>query len=1424
MSPLPLPFRLRLALSVCALWLSCAAQTHAAADSVLVFNEIHYHPKNANDTEWLELHSLQGVNVDISGWKLEGGVDFTFPNGTVVPGRGFIVVAATPAGLPGVAALGPWEGKIDNDGEEIRLVNNSGRVMDRVSFGDSGDWPVGPDASGATLAKVDQESADSGPSHWTTSAKLGGTPGASNFTGAPPAPVFVFNEITGANDPQFRIELLNRGIAPADLGGYKIMSSSGASTTLPPQTVPGGGYAVITGAQLGFAVLAGERLFLLEPSGIDFEDAREVTNRLRGRAVEKGGDWLFPNGPTFGEANTFSFNTAIVLNELMYNPHPGQAAQEQWIEITNRSGTAWNLTGWKLTDGVNFAFPADTVLAPGQYLVVASNPATFATNHPGVTALGPFSGSLSGAGERVRLEDAAGNPVDELRYFDDGRWAAFADSGGSSLERRDPRAESSAPETWAASDESGRAPWQTITYRGSGANIGNDPTQWHEFIFGLLSKGSFLIDDIRVTEDPDTNNRQLIQNGDFSSGAATAWRMLGTHRHATVVDDGGNKVLRVDASGFTEHMHNHAETTLKDANGYVTINSGKMYEISFRARWLAGNNLLNSRLYFNRLARTTPLAVSRAGGTPGAVNSRALENLGPTYRQLSHAPAVPVGGQPATVSVRPSDPDGIASLTLLYSINGGVFNSTPMADGDGDGIFTGTIPGQASSAKVQFYVQAADTAGATSFFPAKGPASRALIPWNDGQATGGSAAANRLRITMLTADTNFLHDVTQVMSDDELGATVIYRESEIYYDVGVRLKGSERGRSDSLRVGWHLRFAPHDAFLGAHNTIAIDRSGAGSQFSQKEILVIHSLNRAGNIPGSYDDLIRVIAPRSTHTGSAMLQKARFSDEFLDNQWENGADGPMFEYELIYYPTTTNRPTSDPTWTEGLKLPQPDNVAGVGVNSLGPATNKELYRWHYLQKNRRQADDYSKIIAAVTAMGLSQGSQFYTETRAKLDVDQWLRAFAIQFLFGIGDSYGTGGQHNATFYVRPGDGKTLYFPKDMDFTFSQSSSSGISAGDLDKLIGDPGNRRAYYGHLRDIISRSFNSAYLTPWAQHYQTYLGGENLTQWMSYIDQRVASVQSQINSAVPPPAAGFVVTTNGGQPITTASSFVTLQGSGWVDIREIRLAGSSQPLAVTWITTTSWRVNIPVASGTQTVTLDAVGFNGAVLGTTNITVTSTATPTWAALRINEWLAANKSFRDPADGDADDWIEIYNPTATAVSLESWRLSDGAETYVLPAGVSVAAGGYLLIWADDEMIQNSGTGQIHVPFKLSADGESITLQAPDGTRVDHVSFGPQRDDVSEGRFSDGAELVTPLTIPTPRVRNLLTAMTNLARTGSVTTLTFSTAPGVRYQVEASTDLVNWLPLGLQQVATGNVLTVEDDSGSALRRFYRVRVQP
>src|SRR5687768_9499258 len=69
-------------------------------DTTVVFNEIMYNPGGTGETlEFVEFHNQLAVNMDISGWTLAGGVNFTFPEGTVVPGDGYLVVAANPAAL-----------------------------------------------------------------------------------------------------------------------------------------------------------------------------------------------------------------------------------------------------------------------------------------------------------------------------------------------------------------------------------------------------------------------------------------------------------------------------------------------------------------------------------------------------------------------------------------------------------------------------------------------------------------------------------------------------------------------------------------------------------------------------------------------------------------------------------------------------------------------------------------------------------------------------------------------------------------------------------------------------------------------------------------------------------------------------------------------------------------------------------------------------------------------------------------------------------------------------------------------------------------------------------------------------------------------------------------------------------------------------
>ncbi|KKL70573.1 hypothetical protein LCGC14_2103510, partial [marine sediment metagenome] len=134
--------------------------------------------------------------------------------------------------------------------------------------------------------------------------------------------------------------------------------------------------------------------------------------------------------------------------------------------------------------------------------------------------------------------------------------------------------------------------------------------------------GEILLDDISVREQPDGADLEFIQNGSFDGGSADHWRMVGNHQRSQVIvdpEDSGNYVLHLISSGATEYQGNQLETTF---GGGQAVNNGVEYEISFRAKWLAGSRQLNTRVYFNRLPKITLLDVPEFNGTPGQQNSR----------------------------------------------------------------------------------------------------------------------------------------------------------------------------------------------------------------------------------------------------------------------------------------------------------------------------------------------------------------------------------------------------------------------------------------------------------------------------------------------------------------------------------------------------------------------------------------------------------------------------------------------------------------------------------------------------------------------------------------------------------------------------------------------------------------------------------
>ncbi len=1894
-------------------------------DGTVVFNEIMYNPSGPDETlEWIELYNQQSVNMDLSAWSLSGGVDYTFPEETVIPGGGYLVIAANPAALEAAgdydAALGPYEGRLSNAGETLRLLSNNGRAMNEVEYGDGGQWPVGPDGGGVSLAKRDHGSASGSAQNWTHSGIVGGTPGADNFpdpddvprvftdliptttaarvlvpasaedvaadwtdrqfddqaaanwfdattgigfdtsdmsplsnlidpagdievqiagqnasalirvpfnvdnpaaldrldfeiayddgfvaylngteiarrnapegtpawnatatetsafaqtpppetpanvnaislnfasgrdtdtdniptfdmafemvagvvrtnswnnlrgmsgtnagltgnqneptaatvtwnsngtwqnglttvdgdttmmksyldarapgsgfgppndatitvfglpagytgsgydvyvyfdastdTGAvtagytidnetfwindtstfdgstyvlatsadrsnptvganyakfsglttesftlladsdtfraevsgiqivslneastfsstidnladlvagtnilaihglnsdasdedflirpkltarevPPSqatlPDLVINEVAAATETEFWLEIRNTGSTAINLDGLILSASTGEAYVFPAQSLAAGDRLALTESTLGFASADNDKLFLFTASGDQLLDARSVTNQLRGRSEAYDGRWLYPDLPTPGTANSFSFAEEIVINEILYNARPevatpGVPAQfdvtqlvslssaqwrynatgagldstwpntphtagtdgwssttgaglfgyettpdalpdvirtpiadpedvsrvsyyfetdftfgggdnselllryviddgavfylngqevlrtnmpggpitsntsalsaasnatsvgpvvisaealvvgtnrlsvevhqahgitnpsndlvfgaelvsrvqtapgepfadspEEWIELYNRGTAAVSLEGWSIRDAVSFDFPQDTLIAPGGYLLVARDAAALAADYPDIEIAGSFSGTLSNGGERILLRDADKNPADEVRYFDSTPWPDQADGLGGSLELRSPWADNSAAQSWAASDEGAKTDWTEYTFRRTAsADVG--PGIWNEFVFGMLDAGEVLIDDVSVIRDPDTAPLELIQNGTFEADTLGSdpdkWRIIGNHQ-GTVVSDplnpDGNKVLHLLARDSAEHQSNNAGTTFVDN---TPVSNGTTYEVSFRAKWLSGSNQLNSRFYLSRVAVTTILDVPELGGTPGMENSRFEANVGPTYRDLSQSTPLPDVSEDVTISLAAADPDGIASLTLRWSLDGEPFADLPMSVG-ADGRYQATIPGQTASTIVQFYVLGADTLGATSTFPAAGADSRALIKFDDGQSN--PRQTHTLRIIMTTAETNNMFVAQNLMSNDQIGATVIYN-NEIFYNVGVRLKGSSFGRTNgALQRSYSLRFPADQLFRGVQQTIHLDGSGR-SHFvgvGQDEIISKQVINHAGgNLPSLYDDLVYMIAPRASQSGPVILQLARYTNGFLDESFENGSDGLLYKYELIYYASGTI--DGDP---EGPKNPSPPGYLGTNIRNLGD--DKENYRWTFMAKNNRDRDDFDRVIEMAKAFDLT-GDALQAATAELMDVDSWMRTFAIESLVGNTDVYTIGAPHNLYLYVRPTDQKVMAFPWDMDNNFNLSPSAGLhGGGNLSKIIELPANRRVFQGNLLDIINTTYNTDYMSQWTDSYGS-LTGQNYSDILDYIGQRSASVLSQLPAEFP-----FEITTD---DTAIADTTATVEGRGWINVRQVRMAGSNDPLDVVWLDDERWQVTLPVGFGSNSFTLEAYDYQGDFTGSDTINIESTV-----SLRpVQDFLRITELHYNPDGSDDTEFVELKNvssgPNAVTLDLTNVTIADGPSSpYTFAAGRMLGPGEFVLVVKNQSAFvaayPSVDAALIDGQFdgSLSNSGERIQLLDADGATV------------------------------------------------------------------------------------------------------------
>jgi hypothetical protein len=191
------------------IWSGPVAETFVVTPFPVRLTEIMYHPVGDGsasafldeDFEFIELHNAGTAPVDLTGFQLEGTVEFTFAETNAVrtlPPGGRLLLVETPEAFalryPGVGPVaGKYNGQLNNDRGRLTLFGPLREPVFEVRYEET--WAPTTDGGGPSLVLREEAGAGLDPalaSSWRASDLPLGSPGI-----ADPAPLRLSTQMAG---------------------------------------------------------------------------------------------------------------------------------------------------------------------------------------------------------------------------------------------------------------------------------------------------------------------------------------------------------------------------------------------------------------------------------------------------------------------------------------------------------------------------------------------------------------------------------------------------------------------------------------------------------------------------------------------------------------------------------------------------------------------------------------------------------------------------------------------------------------------------------------------------------------------------------------------------------------------------------------------------------------------------------------------------------------------------------------------------------------------------------------------------------------------------------------------------------------------------------------------------------------------------
>ncbi len=1152
----------------------------------------------------------------------------------------------------------------------------------------------------------------------------------------------LINEVnSGSPSDEAFIEIYNAGPGDIDLGGHWLTDELGRLKKLKipaPGVLKPRAFAVYSRKELGEAfTLKGPDLFiaLVEPGAarvldaVRFEDrkasegeekktpADPARGKPRGRMPDGSRDLAVLEAPTPGAPNRATCTDGVVINEILYYS-PGGSEDDELIELHNRASTPAVLEGFRLTGAVRHELPAGCNVKPGGYLVVARNPAAVAAKY-GLAreiVLGPYEGSLSARGEEIVLRDALGNVADRVAYADRDPWPRWADGLGSSLELIDPSLDNSLPQAWAASDSRPQARWESFSYTKTHRDF--DGRNFSELQFLLLEGGECLIDDVKL-------------GGAFADTfekGSSGWSGMGTHERSGRFEGDaaqGKGSYRIVADGRGNARNNYVTRSVP--GGLVPSRS---YTVSFRAKWLRGSPMLLTRTPGQGLAKAHRLAVPAKIGTPGAENSARKNDAPPVIGTPSQSPVAPSSSEPVTIAAKISARSRIKEATLAYRRDGSaVWARAALSDDgsgfdhrSGDGVWSGQIPGFPAG-KVAFYVSAIDEAGAEGTFPPGAPGRSALY------GVGILPSKKFPTCTLLVADADWrAFSERPRMSNRLVNAALVYGDSRIFYNVGIRRRGSPFTRSSR---NWRIVFGSET--VDGRGTLTLDgQGGDGTRLNERLTYWLADQLRTPNARQQY------VYFRLLGEEEGIYEDVEKIDGGYLANWFDPRDKSVGKKPQASSPRTQRRESSlhkiDDYWELSSQGEQAYREADFIFRSQDP----EEYRWNF--PPRGDSLDLEPLLKLVHLLDprTTPEKAFDERVEKLIDVDEWLRVLAARTLADDWDTMGRTRGKNAFIYLEPEDQRWRLLPWDCDLAWQQNPSSPLFSGKfsgIERLLARPQYRRRFLGYMAFLAERK-----LEP--QSFQVILddlharSGAATDHFSSFAGARRGYVLRQI------PRRPFQVAEVRRIERSKQPDLVRATGAGPVNVLRLRLNGREGTVRL--VGEDKWLAEIPIGPEGGELTLEALDFGGNRVASAQVKVRARAGATPLAAEVAAFVAVAPA-RAPGTAAAPEKTgSQWGPEENAGEKPALEL--GAAAAVLEAQEGDRLAGTAPREAPDPPVEVAARGpSLDEAPGLPSDAEIEALLRPPGAQKPSEP-GPEQGPLHEApEASDeapGSVLVAP----------------------------------------------------------------------------------